>query len=198
MRYTSLDHFLTTGKAALAKGPIAIVMAEDAVEVDTTLRHTLAAGFAQTLLLAHDGIAVPAELEAKVHRIDHNVHADSAMMSAVNRLIEAAPGLWMYYCYNAEYLFFPFCETRNIREMLTFHTEERRDAVLSYVIDLYAKDLDLFPNAVSLAVPIRPTTTIPRNASWISSAGCAGGSRNISRRRAARSTGSRSSAPSPA
>jgi hypothetical protein len=56
----------------------------------------------------------------------------------------------MYYCYNAEFLFFPFCETRTVREMLTFQTEERRDAVLSYVIDLYADDLDRFPNAVSL------------------------------------------------
>src|SRR3989338_7987325 len=34
--------------------------------------------------------------------------------------------------------------------MLAFHTEERRDALLSYVIDLYADDLDSFPNAVSL------------------------------------------------
>ena len=151
MKYTSLDHFLTTGNEALAKGPVAVVMAEDAVELDTTLRHTIAAGFTQTLLLAHDGIAVPADLEARIHRIRYNVHEDAAMVTVVNRLIAAAPGLWLYYCYNAEYLFYPFCETRNIREMLTFHTEERRDAVLSYVIDLYAKDLNQHPNAVSLA-----------------------------------------------
>ncbi len=56
----------------------------------------------------------------------------------------------MYYCYNAEYLFFPFCETRTVGEMLAFHTEERRDAMLTYVIDLYADDLDQHPNAVSL------------------------------------------------
>ena len=34
--------------------------------------------------------------------------------------------------------------------MLAFHTEERRDAVLTYVVDLYAGDLDEAPNAVSL------------------------------------------------
>jgi len=150
MKYPSLDHFLSTAKPVLAKGPIAIVMAEDAVEVDTTLRHNIAAGFVQTLLFAHDGIAIPAELEAQVHRIAYNVHEDAAMITVVNRLIEATPGLWLYYCYNAEYLFHPFCETRNIREALTFHQEERRDAVLSYVIDLYAKDLNQHPNAVSL------------------------------------------------
>ena len=90
------------------------------------------------------------ELEARVHRVTFDTHADSAMVTAVNRLIAAAPGIWIYYCYNAEYLFYPFCETRTIREMLTFQAEERRDAVLSYVIDLYAGDLDRFPNAVSL------------------------------------------------
>ncbi len=57
----------------------------------------------------------------------------------------------MYYCYNAEFLFFPFCETRSIAEMLAFHTEERRDAMLTYVIDLYAGDLNASPNAVSLS-----------------------------------------------
>lgn len=150
MRYASLDQFLTEGKDTLAKGPVAIIFAEDPVEVDTTLRHHLTAGFAQVLLLAPSGIALPPDLEARIQRIDHDVHAESALFTAVNRLIEAAPGVWLYYCYNAEYLFHPFCETRNVREMVTFHSEERRDALLSYVIDLYADDLGRFPNAVSL------------------------------------------------
>ena len=34
--------------------------------------------------------------------------------------------------------------------MLTFHGEERRDAMLTYVIDLYADDLNASPDAVSL------------------------------------------------
>ena len=150
MKYTSLEQFVKEGATALATGPLAVVMAEDAVEVDTTLQHNLDAGFPQVVLLAHDGIPLAPELAAKVHRVTFDTHADSAMITAVNRLIKAAPGIWIYYCYNAEYLFHPFCETRNICEMLTFHGEERRDAVLSYVIDLYADDLDRFPNAVSL------------------------------------------------
>lgn len=150
MRYSSLDQFLTDGNAALAKGPVAIVFAEDPVEVDTTLRHHLAAGFVQVLFLAPDGIDVPASLEPKIHWISHDLHAEDAVPKAVTRLIEAAPGTWLYYCYNAEYLFFPFCETRNVRELVAFHAEERREAMLSYVIDLYADDLGRFANAVSL------------------------------------------------
>ena len=34
--------------------------------------------------------------------------------------------------------------------MLAFHTEERRNAMLAYVIDLYAENLGTYPNAVSL------------------------------------------------
>lgn len=151
MRYGSLGAFLTTARAALTPGPVALVMAEDPVEVDSTLRHHLDAGFRCLVLLAPPEIATDPALDDRIHRIDHDVHAEAALPAAVNRVIEAAPGVWIYYCFNAEYLFHPFCETRNIREMLAFHTEERRDAMLSYVIDLYAGDLDRHPNAVSLA-----------------------------------------------
>lgn len=150
MRYPDFETFLDTAKPALATGPVALILAEDAVEVGSTLRHHQAAGFVSLILLAHPEVALDPALEATIHRIDHDVHAEDALVTAVNRLNEAAPGIWLYYCYNAEYLFHPFCETRNIRELLTFHGEERRDAVLSYVIDLYADDLDRFPNAVSL------------------------------------------------
>ena len=150
MLYPDLETFLTTGKAAFAKGPLALIFAEDQVEVDTTLRHHLAAGFPEIALLGPPGIAVLAELEAKIHRIAFDIHAEDAVFQAVNAVNEAAPGIWLYYCYNAEYLFHPFCETRNVRELIAFHAEERREAILSYVIDLYADDLMLFPNAVSL------------------------------------------------
>ena len=150
MRYSGLEAFLDQGRAALAKGPVAVICAEDTVEVETTLRHHIGAGFAEVVLLAHPELAVDAALAAVVHRIDHDVHGEGALPGAVNRIIAAAPGIWMYYGYNAEYLIHPFCETRNIRELIAFHAEERRDAMLSYVIDLYAPDLDRFPGAVSL------------------------------------------------
>lgn len=150
MKHNSLDDFLAGQARAPAKGPVAVVMAEDQVEVDTTLRHNIQAGFAQHLLLADDAIVIDPALAAMVHHIRFDTHGDNALVAAVNRLIRAMPGVWIYYCNNAEYLFHPFCETRNIREMLAFHAEERREAVLSYVIDLYADDLDRFPNAVSL------------------------------------------------
>jgi len=150
MQYSNLDHFLKSAKGALAKGPVGMVFAEDHAELATTLRHTLQSGFRPVLCFVDDLYELPKDLEDKIHRISYDLRVEGAVQAAVNRLIEAAPGLWMYYCYNAEYLFYPFCETRTVSELLAFHAEERRDAMLSYVIDLYAKDLVASPDAVSL------------------------------------------------
>ncbi len=150
MEYASLDEFLTRGKAALAKGPVALIFVEDAVELATTLRHHLQCGFAAVAALMPDAFEIPGDLEERVHRIGFDCGSPSAVFDALNRVIDAAPGVWLYYCYNAEYLFFPFCESRSVGEMLAFHAEERRDAMLTYVVDLYADDLVDCPNAVSL------------------------------------------------
>ena len=150
MRYTSLNHFVTSQKATLTNGPIAIVLVEDDVEVDTTLRHHLQLGFTHVLALMPEMFDLPRDLQETVHRIDFDLSKEGATETAVNAIINAAPGQWIYYCYNAEYLFYPFCETRAITEMLAFHNEERRDSMLTYIIDLYTDDLDVDPNAVSL------------------------------------------------
>ncbi|WP_372604300.1 hypothetical protein [Actibacterium sp.] len=150
MKFSGLSDFLINGKSVLAKGPVGLILVEDLVEVDTTLRHHLEHGFHALVVFAPPELTLPKDIDAKVHLVTMDVHQPGALLDAVNQVIAAAPGQWLYYCYNAEYLFFPFCEHRTIGEMLAFHTEERRDAMLTYVIDLYADDLDRFPNAVSL------------------------------------------------
>ncbi|WP_425044611.1 hypothetical protein [Primorskyibacter sp. S87] len=150
MEYSSFENFLKQGKSVLEKGPVAMIFVEDDVEVATTLRHHLQCGFRAVIALMPDAFRLPDDVAAKIHRVPFDCGPHDAVVGAINAVIETAPGTWLYYCYNAEYLFFPFCETRDVGEMLTFHTEERRSAMLTYVIDLYADDLDAFPNAVSL------------------------------------------------
>ncbi|CAM5377241.1 hypothetical protein FALB51S_01834 [Frigidibacter albus] len=151
MDYTSIDDFLARGRGALAKGPVALILAEDLVEVDSTLRHHLKAGFRAVLLFAPPELDLPADLSAQIHRITYQVKAEGALVQAVNPIIAASPPTtWIYYGYNAEYLFHPFCETRSVRELIAFHAEERRDAMLCYVVDLYAGDLWAHPDAVDL------------------------------------------------
>lgn len=150
MAYPSLDTFLKLNRSVLAKGPVALIFIEDDIEVATTLRHHLQCGFRTVLALMPDDFGLPADITDKVTRITFDCGPSSAAIDAVNKVIAAAPGTWLYYCYNGEFLFYPFCETRAVGEMLTFHAEERRDAMLTYVIDLYADDLAAFPDAVSL------------------------------------------------
>ncbi|TCS61852.1 hypothetical protein EDD52_11026 [Primorskyibacter sedentarius] len=150
MTHPALGDFLRQNKAALSKGPVALIFVEDDVEIESSLRHHLSMGFAAVVAFMRDGTVLPSDLGDKVFRVSYDMTADNALTDAVNAVIAAVPGTWIYYCYNAEYLFFPFCETRTIGEMLAFHTEERRDAMLCYVVDLYAGDLDRCPNAISL------------------------------------------------
>lgn len=150
MVYSTLKAFLSDAKKVLAKGPNALIFLEDNVEVDSTLRHHLDCGFKNVVAIGAADIEVAEDVSAKVVRVIHDVMGDEGFDSVVTSLIPMCEGQWLYYCYNAEYLFFPFCEDRNVGEMLTFITEERRSAVLSYVVDLYAGDLDEAPNAVSL------------------------------------------------
>lgn len=150
MQFDSFDAFLADGKEALAKGPVALILAEDAVEIDSTIRHHLDAGFARVVVFGAASIAVAPGLAGRVDRVLCDMLADGALERVINGVIDAAPNIWMYYCYNAEYLFYPFCEHRTAGEMVAFCIEERRDAVLTYVIDLYAADLWDTPSAVSL------------------------------------------------
>jgi len=150
MHYNSLKEFLGKARAALAKGPVALILVEDLVEVETALHHHLSAGFRQVIVFGPPELTLPEEISAKIIRVDHDMTAPAVTEQIVNAVIAAAPGIWIYYCYNAEYLFYPFCESRTVGELIAFHAEERRDAVLGYAVDIYAGDLNTYPKAVSL------------------------------------------------
>ncbi len=150
MTYDSLDAFLKSGSPALKTGPIGLILLEDEVEANSTVRHHLDAGFKSLVVFGVADISLAEDVADKVHRVVFDLSADGALETIVNRVIAHTAGQWLYYCYNTEYLFFPFCEHRTVGEMLAFNTEERRDSVLTYVVDLYTGDLDAHPNAVSL------------------------------------------------
>ena len=149
MRYPSLDAFTRAAGAVIGAGPAALIFVEDTVEVERTIRHHAGLGFRAIAVFGPAAFQLPAELAGSVHYVPWDMGQDAATETAVNRVIDACPGAWLYYCYNAEFLFFPFCETRTVGEMLAFHAEERREAMLTYVVDLYAGDLEAHPNGVS-------------------------------------------------
>lgn len=151
MRFDNLKSFLRAEPAALAKGPVALIFIEDEVEIASTLRHHIDCGFRKVIAFAPAHIEIPDEFADEVSTVSLDFGRQNALFETVNSVIAAATsGVWLYYCYNAEYLFFPFCEHRTVGELVSFVTEERRDAVMTYVVDLYAGDLQAHPSAVDL------------------------------------------------
>lgn len=150
-RHDSLDSLLRSSDPARMAGPVALILAEDEIEVASTVRHHADRGFRTILLFAPPELTLDEETETLVTRVDFPTRRPDATTRAVNAVATALPEkTWLYYCYNAEYLFYPFCETRSVGEMLAFHAEERRFAMLTYVIDAYAGDLGKCDDAVSL------------------------------------------------
>jgi hypothetical protein len=148
MRYPSLNIFADAApKALAAKGPFAVVLLEDEAEVDSTIQHCLSAGFSDVIVAGHPEL-LPGSDDG-LHLVALDIHEQGAFCDMVNAVIQVKPTSWIHYCYNAEYLFFPFCETRNVRELTEFNNEERRDTIMTYVIDLYSNDLGQHANAVS-------------------------------------------------
>ena len=150
--FDSLEGFLAAGAGALRAGPVALIFVEDAAEIDSTLAHHLRLGFRTLLVFLPEGLSLEGPQDRRVTAIRLPTRAEGIVPATVNRLIEAAPdGQWMFYAYNAEYLYFPFCETRSVGELLAFHAEERREAMLCYVVDLYPGELSRAPEGVSLS-----------------------------------------------
>lgn len=150
IHHTDLSSFLKTGAPQIKKGPIALIFAEDEVELNSTIRHHLTAGFKHTIVFAMPEFEIAEDVADKVIRVSYSMIGPEALEVAMNQVMQAVGDIWIYYCFNAEYLFHPFCEQRTIGEMIAFSVEERRDAILTYVVDLYAEDLERDPTAVNL------------------------------------------------
>lgn len=138
MHFTSLGD-LTARAGTLGAGPVLMLLCEDGREVAGSLRHHVAAGFGHVVLACPPGVALPETLPGAAHRLTLDRRPDAMAASCVNALVDGRPaGAWTAWCYNAEYLFHPFAETRRIGEAMAFCGEERRDAIATFVIDLYA------------------------------------------------------------
>lgn len=148
MHFPSLHAFQNQAGASLKGGPVALILIDDQAEVESTISHHQGMGFAHIVVFGDPAMVLPETAADHLHRVDCDTTAETSLQDVINAVISTLPGEWLYYCHNAEYLFFPFCEDRSVGEMLTFMTEERRDSVMTNVIDLYPQDLSAHPGGV--------------------------------------------------
>lgn len=148
--YPNLSAFLKDGAPLLKKGPVALIFAEDDVELDATIRHHLNAGFLHTVVFAMPDFAIADDVGDRIVRVSYDMLTPRALEVALNAVMKATGDIWIYYCFNAEFLFYPFNELRSVGEMIAFNTQERRNSVMTYVVDLYTGDLSQNTNAVCI------------------------------------------------
>ncbi|MBM2576245.1 hypothetical protein JQC91_07995 [Jannaschia sp. Os4] len=146
MEFRDLDDLRARGAAL--PGPVLMLLCEDETEIASTLDHHVRAGFASIVVAAPPGVTLP-PLPGAAHALRLPERPERMAPPCVNALIDALPeGRWIAWLHNAEYLFTPFGESRTVGEATAFCAEERRDALLTFVIDLYAGDLGAAPDGV--------------------------------------------------
>ena len=150
MNFSTLKTYLTWAKAHAPKGPFAFIFAQDDIELTHTVAHHIKLGFRQTVVLADIPIARPEDLPAEVAFISRPAKSASDISQEMNAVITTLPQRWIFCGYNGEYLYYPFCETRSIGEIIAFNTEERRKTIPTTVVDLYAGHLGQSPDGVDV------------------------------------------------
>jgi hypothetical protein len=130
----------------LPPGPVALILAEDAAEVASTVAHARNLGFAAVLLLRPPAVSLTEE--PWLRQADGLCTTRDTAGRLVTALHRPLAGRWLHVAFNAEYLFFPWCETRSVADLVTFMDEERRAAIHGMVVDLYPESLESAPEGV--------------------------------------------------
>ena len=147
MVFESLKQARRVHRKLLAGGPLALIFDEDGVELQSTVEHHLDLGFQSVVVFSSSSPSAPLP-EPAVHIACPPLSARLVAAQVTEIAQQAKAGTWIYWGYNAEFLHYPFCETRCIADCLAFHASERREAMLTPVIDLYAPDLAAAPSGV--------------------------------------------------
>ena len=120
MHYKSVTALVDAVTESPPKGPVAVLLAEDDVALNETVAHLQCRGFDLIILLAPDALTLDLPLSNSLIRAPFETAREYAHCDAVNMLIPALKtGTWLHYCFNSEFLFFPFCGSRSIGEMLS-------------------------------------------------------------------------------
>lgn len=138
MRHASIEEFARQTRAGQA--PAAILLCEDDFLADATAARLADLGFAPIIAAGPGHAAVDAERPG-VETFPAQIASAAARTELLNRLIGMLRGRWTLVCFNGEFPFFPFCESRRAIDFVDFLRSERRAACAAYAIDLYADSM---------------------------------------------------------
>lgn len=140
MAYTSQNQYLNKLLNLLPTrgSTVAIIYCVDDHLVAETIEHHIKIGF-DAVLLVGDNLNFVYAHEKLIH-YSAAIHDYNDIWSHLSNTCLKLTDHYIYWGYNAEFLFFPFCETRTVKDLVTFLGEERRQTLFGMVVDLYAMD----------------------------------------------------------
>lgn len=124
---------LTTISPQLVSGPVALIVNEDDVGLARAVEHHAKIGFPNIVVIG----GAPQKLPNTV--ISVPIQGTIAASDVANALMDTLAGRWILLCYNCEFFYYPFFETRTIQDVVQFSEEEKRDAIFSITVDLYTQ-----------------------------------------------------------
>ena len=145
MQSQSLTQLIASKDVIKSTGPIALLFVEDTVCINETIEHHTKIGFQTILVFGSNAMKPDTKIENCIW-VDTALNSNHSVIEIINKLIHTLPNRWIYYSFNAEFLYFPFCETRKISDFTGFLDEEKRVAAFSTTVDLYTNTIKRDPS----------------------------------------------------
>ena len=137
MKFDTVSAFAKT-RPKLPGGVVAVLLCETRMQVAATARRLEAQG--ASVILAIGQVTGMEDVSIPVIQIAERPTQRGAW-GMLNALIDALSDRWLLWLWNGEFFVFPYAETRTLRDLTDFLSDERRKMIFTYALDLYAHDL---------------------------------------------------------
>jgi len=135
--FNSLDDFIAKGPRFSRSDVVALILAEDFFQLDQTNAHHMQLGFDHCIVISRSALGDCGQSQDVMTTVYHDIFAQNALADLVNRCMPLFDGGWVMTCYNGEFLYFPFGETRSIADVTQFVMQEQRSSIPVVVVDAY-------------------------------------------------------------
>lgn len=120
-------------------GAVSLIFCVDEKLIAETVKHQINLGFdAVVLFIRSEDDRFDNE---RVINVIQSIDQYDEMWPVFQTVSRQLVGHWINWGFNGEFFYFPFCENRNVKDLITFMKEERRQTVFGTVIDAYSRNL---------------------------------------------------------
>ncbi len=126
---------------------LALIFCVDHFVVQETIEHHLKIGFDHVILFTPTFNKLIAN--EKVIQFEAEISSRDEAWKIICEHYSKLRRNWIYWGLNGEYLYFPYCETRSIKDLAIFLTEERRNSAFGFIVDAYSRNINQDQHGIS-------------------------------------------------